>query len=154
MKSKTAEELLNSIDVSIKNISNFPDISDLEKAYLAQYLVVFISGIYEEAIEAIINEMVEELKSKRISKYIGEAVHYNFQNPKIDKIIALIKAFDDDWGEIIQKIPDKNKAALGNIVTNKNDIAHGKNINVTLKAIITWYGDSRIIVEKIDEIVL
>ncbi|NIA10307.1 MAG: hypothetical protein GWP10_11425 [Nitrospiraceae bacterium] len=39
MNSTAAEELLDGIDVSIKNITNFSNISDLEKAYLAKYLV-------------------------------------------------------------------------------------------------------------------
>lgn len=154
MISKTAEELLDSIDISIKNINNFSNISDLEKAYLASYLVVFISGIYEEAIETILNEKVEELKSKRISKYIAYSIHFNFQNPKIDKIVRLLAFFDDKWGEIIKQMPLENKVALGNIVTHKNFMAHGNNFDVTLNAVIKWYEDSRKIIEKIDEIIL
>ena len=119
MNSTAAEELLDSIDVSIKNITNFSNISDLEKAYLAKYLVVFISGVYEEAIETIMNEKVEELKSKRINKYIASTIHYNFQNPDINKIVKLLNAFDDEWGRRIKQMPDVNKAALGNIVTRK-----------------------------------
>ena len=153
MNSTAAEELLDSIDVSIKNITNFSNISDLEKAYLAKYLVVFISGVYEEAIETIMNEKVGELKSKRINKYIASTMHYNFQNPDINKIVKLLDAFDDEWGRRIKQMPDVNKAALGNIVTRKNDIAHGNSFDVTLRAIIKWYEDSRKIIEKIDEIV-
>lgn len=153
MNSTAAEELLDSIDVSIKNITNFSNISDLEKAYLAKYLVVFTSGVYEEAIETIMNEKVEELKSKRINKYIASTIHYNFQNPDINKIVKLLNAFDDEWGRRIKQMPDVNKAALGNIVTRKNDIAHGNSFDVTLRAVIRWYEDSRKIIEKIDEIV-
>lgn len=153
MNSTAAEELLDGIDVSIKNITNFSNISDLEKAYLAQYLVVFISGVYEEAIETILNEKVEELKSKRINKYIASTIRYNFQNPDINKIVKLLNAFDDEWGRRIKQMPDADKAALGNIVTHKNGIAHGNSFDVTLEAIIKWYEDSRKIIEKIDEIV-
>ena len=153
MNSTATEELLGSIDISIKNITNFSNISDLEKAYLAKYLVVFISGVYEEAIETIINEKVEELKSKRISKYIASTMHYNFQNPKIDKIVRLLNAFDGEWGREIKQMPDINKTALGSIVTHKNNIAHGNSFDVTLEAVIKWYEDSIKIIEKIDEIV-
>ena len=153
MNSKAAEALLDSIDVSIKNITNFSNISDLEKAYLAKYLVVFISGVYEEAIETIMNEKVEELESNRINKYIASTIHYNFQNPDINKIVKLLNAFDDEWGRRIKEMPDANKAALGNIITHKNNIAHGNSFEVTLRAVIKWYEDSRGIIEKIDEIV-
>lgn len=153
MNSTVTEELLDSIDISIKNITNFSNISDLEKAYLAKYLVVFISGVYEETIETIMNEKVEELKSKRISKYVASTIRYNFQNPKIGKIVSLLNTFDDEWGRRIDQMPDVNKTALGNIVTHKNDIAHGNSFEVTLRAVIKWYEDSRKIIEKIDEMV-
>ncbi|KAF5415564.1 MAG: hypothetical protein C5S48_05475 [Candidatus Methanogaster sp.] len=153
MNSTVTEELLDSIDISIKNITNFSNISDLEKAYLAKYLVVFISGVYEETIETIMNEKVEELKSKRISKYVASTIRYNFQNPKIGKVVSLLNTFDDEWGRRIDQMPDVNKTALGNIVTHKNDIAHGNSFEVTLRAVIKWYEDSRKIIEKIDEMV-
>jgi hypothetical protein len=155
MKSTRAKELLESIDDTIKNINGFSNISDLEKAYLARYLVVFISGIYEEAIETIINENVEKLNSKRISMYIATSLEDNFQNPNIYKISNLLNKFEDNLGELFKKqMSDKAKVALGSIVANKNAIAHGDATNITLNVVIQYYQDSRIIIEKVDDIFL
>ncbi len=155
MKSIRAKELLDSIDDTIKNISGIPNISDLEKAYLARYLVVFISGIYEEAIETIINEKVEKLKSKRICKFIASSLDDNFQNPNIYKIANLLDRFEDNLGEgFKKKMPDYAKAALGSIVTHKNAIAHGDTTDITLNAVMIFYRDSKIIIEEIDNVCL
>jgi len=155
MKSIRAKELLESIDDTIKNINGFPNISDLGKAYLARYLVVFISGIYEEAIETIINENAEKLNSKRISMYIATALEDNFRNPTISKISNLLNKFEDNLGELFKKeMSDKTKAALGSIVANKNAIAHGDTTNITLNVVIQYYQDSKIIIEKVDDIFL
>ena len=44
--------------------------------------------------------------------------------------------------------------ALDSIVNNKNDLAHGSQINLTLREVIDYYNLSRPIIEKIDDIVL
>jgi len=155
MKSIRAKELLDSIDDTIKNINGFSISSDLEKAYLARYLVVFISGIYEEAIETIINENVEKLNSKKISKYIASSLEANFQNPNIYKISNLLDRFEANLGEVFKKqMPEEAKLALGSIVANKNAIAHGDSTNITLRVVIQYYIDSRIIIEKVDDLFL
>ena len=56
MKSVDANNLLSQIDVAMDNILGFSNATDLEHSYLSQFLVVFICGIYEEAIETILNE--------------------------------------------------------------------------------------------------
>jgi hypothetical protein len=136
------------------NIYELSNTSDIEKAYLARYLVVYISGIYEEAIETIINEKVRKLNSPWITKYTASSINDTFQNPKIYKIVEILNKFDDDWGRVIEQMPDTNRAALGGIVTNKNLIAHGDPTTISLKSVIQYYKDSRMIIEKIDEIVL
>jgi len=55
MKSIAVKALLQKIDQAIQDIKSFPNSSVLEESYFAKFLVVFICGIYEEAIETIIN---------------------------------------------------------------------------------------------------
>ncbi len=153
MNSIRAKQLLDSIDDTIKNINGFMNLSDLEKAYLARYLVVFISGIYEEAIETIINENAERLNSKRISKYIAASLDDHFQNPNIHKISNLLDKFEENLGDVFKKqMPDRAKVALGSIVTNKNAIAHGDTTNITLNVAVQYYQDSRMIIEEVDNL--
>jgi hypothetical protein len=40
--------------------------------------------------------------------------------------------------------------ALDSIVTNKNGIAHGQSVTLTLSDIKQYYADSRLFIEKID----
>lgn len=154
MKSVAAENLLKQIDQAISDVQTFDSASLLEKSYLAKFLVVFICGIYEEVVEIIINEKMSRLNSPEVSKFVDGTLGYSFRNPRIKNISDLLKRFDDSWAATIRQMPDSSKAALNAIVENKDGLAHGGACNVTLSEVYQYYTDSRLIIEKIDEIVL
>lgn len=154
MKSTVAEALLNKIDLSIQDIRSFQGMTPLQESYFARFLVVFTCGIYEEAIETIVNEWVLRLGSPEISRYISKSLYYGFQNPKVKKLSGLLKDFNPAWKTSINSLPQVSRDALDSIVDDKNALAHGNTCNITLNDAIKYYTDSRIIVETIDNVVL
>ena len=153
MKSKQAEEFISKIDNAIKDIESFNNISDLEKSYLAKFLVVFICGIYEEIIENIINERINAYQHNEVSKYIKNSLRF-FRNPNIKNIKELLGNFDDDWKLQIDNLPTKAQTFIDNIVDNKNALAHGIEVTTTLEDIKTYYIGSKEVIEKIDAMLL
>ncbi|RZN15664.1 MAG: hypothetical protein EF812_01650 [Methanosarcinales archaeon] len=154
MKSLKAEQKLDSIDITIKDLNKSGLMDPLLKSFLAQYLVVFISGIYEDTIEIIIYEKIQRLNQKYLNKFYSNYLRRYFRNPDFSQICDLLKLFDDKWTVELKKFDLKNKTALKSIITNKNKVAHGEPCNITLKDVIHYYKDSRPIIEKIDELVL
>jgi hypothetical protein len=154
MKSSTAASLLDSIDLRIAQINSFSKATSLEKSYLALYLAVFISGIYEETIETIINEKVGHLGQSYIANYVENGLKQRFRNPDIPNILSLLGTFDMTWKEAVKSLPSINKDALNNIVLYKNSLAHGTAINLTLGDVVQYYKDSRTVIETIDAMVL
>ena len=148
-----AKILLDKIDNSIKHIRGFANASELEKSYLAKFLVVYICGIYEEAIECIMNERTAAFRSERLSKFLQKYLSRMFRNPDIAKISDLLGMFDDAWKREIKGLPTVAKLAFDSIPTNKNLIAHGSQCNITLEDVIKYYNDSKQVIEKIDNIV-
>ena len=154
MKSENAKKLINEIDVAIKDIGDFSRATDKEKSYLAKFLVVYICGIYEETIEIIINEMVGKLKNPEISKFVQNVLKRGFNNPNIETIKNFMKSFNDDWEVEIKNLPNDVKSALNSIVNNKNSIAHGISVNISLSDVEDYYDRSKIVIEKIDDMLL
>jgi hypothetical protein len=154
MKSAASQSLLDGIDNAIKDILSFSNISSQEQAYLAKFLVVYICGIYEEIIETLINEMVSHNSNTEISNFIENNLKRYFRNPDIGAIKGLLGSFNDDWKSIIDQIPPKYLSALNSIVSNKNALAHGGVINITLNEILTYYNDSKLVIEEIDKLLL
>lgn len=154
MKSKKAEELLDKIDEAIRNIEGFSNASSIELSYLAGYLLVLIAGIYEEAIETIVNEMVDRVHSLEISHFVEMSMKDSFRNPNIENVRKLIKKFSDDWEKEIIDLPVRTKLALTSIIADKTSLAHRGQIDATLKEVINYYNDSRNVIIKIDQLLL
>ncbi|TSC55197.1 MAG: hypothetical protein LiPW30_663 [Parcubacteria group bacterium LiPW_30] len=154
MKSSLAEKYIKKIELAIEDIDNFSNISDLEKSYLAKFLVVFICGIYEEIIENVIYERIDKLKNVEVSTYIKKTVSGTFQNPNMEKIKDLLGKFNPGWKSEISKLPIESQTAIDNIITQKNSLAHGNDVNVTLKDIKRYYKDSLSVINKIDDMLL
>ena len=152
MKSERSENLLNEIDETIKNIESFK-IGDRLESYLAKFLVVFISGTYEEIIEDTVTLWVQSTSDKRIAKYFSEHIDEKFRNPSIENIIEMLNKFDDAWGTEIKKFSKQERASLDSIVTHRNDVAHGKSSSVTLSDVKKWHESAKKVIEKIDEII-
>jgi hypothetical protein len=127
--------------------------SDLEKSYLAKFLVVYICGIYEECIKSIINERISKLKSTQLNKYIEENLKYSFSNPNFKKLTRLLGMFDDSWKNRLNNFTQTTQQSFNNISTNKNAIAHGSLCSITLREVIKYYNDSKQIIEEVDKII-
>ncbi|MGB3479948.1 MAG: HEPN domain-containing protein [bacterium] len=154
MKSTAVEQLLHSVDTAINNIQSLSNISALEKSYLTGYLIVFISGVYEEAIETIINEKIAYLNAPYVSQYVQKTIDQWFRNPCCKNITQLLGKFNDSWKEQFKKLPNQSRTALDSIVNNKNSLAHGSPISVTFQDAVKYFNDSRTIIEVLDDTIL
>lgn len=154
MKSTQAEKIIGKINLAIKDINSFSNISDLEKSYLAKFLIVFICGIYEEVIEVIINEKADKCNDSEIINYIKKSLDQTFRNPDMGNIKGLLGKFSVSWKSEIEKLPLSTQTAMDNIVNDKNSLSHGSDIILTLQEVTQYYNDSLIVINKIDNMLL
>lgn len=155
MKSPSAQSLMDQIDLSIKDCTLVTPTQQVFDSYLAKYLIVFISGIYEESIETIINDMVANLGSPHVSSFVKDRLSMNFQNPNFDNISNLVKKFGNiTWSTRLSAIPLIAKDSINSIVSNKNAIAHGSPVVITIRDVISYYNESKQIIDVIDDMML
>lgn len=152
MKSLAAKALINKIDSTIDEIKSFSGASDSEKSYLAKFLVVFISGIYEETIEAIINERASKCKDAELANFIGDAIDSRFRNPDVANVKGLLGKFSKAWCLRIGALPSISLDALDSIVGDKNAISHGHDSTLTLTEVIKYHEDAKKVIQEIDAI--
>jgi hypothetical protein len=154
MKSQAVDRLLQSVDTVIGNIQGLSNISALERSYLTGYLIVFISGVYEEAIETIISEKIARLGAPYVSQYVQKTVAQWFRNPCCNNITQLLGRFDDNWKNVFRNLSSRSRDALDSIVNNKNALAHGGPFSVTFQDVVTYFNDSRTVIEALDNTIL
>lgn len=154
MNSPSAQELLNSIDQTIIEIDSISGSSILADSYFAKFLVVHISGVYEEAIENIMIDFTERNTSRtEISTYVENILDKNFRNPNFSNLLGLVGMFGGEiWKNELRALASGG-VALDSIVNNKNLLAHGQLATFTLADVKQYYRDSRPVIEKIDSLV-
>lgn len=161
MKSNDSQQLIDKIDEAIKKtkaifFATTTKYQEEVNSYFAQFLIVYICGLYEEIIETTVIEMTHKLGNQEIENYIKNSLNSYFRNSNTDKIIELFSKFNNQtWSNAIKALPEKNKSALNSIVTNKNSLAHGQSsLNLTISDVETYYKDSKVVIEKIDDLLL
>ncbi len=151
MNSPDAEKLLRSIDQTIVDLDSISGKDPLTDSYLAKFLVVYISGIYEEVIETIFVDFFSR-NTQRIElvNYARSSVGRVFQNPNSEKILSLLSMTGNNTWVLTVKSMNNERLALDSIVTNKNSIAHGQGSIITLSDVKIFYIQSKSLIEEID----
>lgn len=153
MNSQSALQLLNSIDATLSDIDKVSGVDILVDSYLAKFLVVYICGIYEEAIETIFVDFVNRNTARQeIIAYARKNIDKSFRNPDSGKLIELAGMLGNSTWCSTLKSMSPERIALDSIVNNKNDIAHGRGSTITLTDVRQYYKESRPLVEKFDEL--
>jgi hypothetical protein len=155
MKSIYVDRQLAYVDYVFREIDKW-SLHPFIESLIAQYLAALICGIYEDAIEHILDEFVQKTTTTiEIKNFISNSVDNSFRNPDQSNIKRLLKLFNDQWGaQLDRKLQTNNWEALDTIVLNKNRIAHGNISNITYPQIKRLFQDSKMIIEEIDSMIL
>lgn len=153
MNSQSALELLDSIDQTISEIDGISGFSTSFDSYFAKFLVVYISGIFEEAVENIVIDFTERNTSRvEIITYIENNMKNHFRNPSFPNLMKLVGLFGGEKWKNELRESAFGGVALDSIVNNKNALAHGQLSTFTLADVKQYYRDSRPVIEKIDSL--
>lgn len=143
------------IDEMLKLISSAKINDPALQSFLSGFAVVYISGVYEECIEKLFVLRASKTKDKHLISYIEKSVDKGFRNPNYDKILEFLGYFGEDYKKSFKsRVPEQGKQAINSIVTNKNNIAHGKQSNVTIADIISYHLNAKVIFDKLELILL
>lgn len=157
MNCTDANTLMMQIDVHVRNARRFSaSYNDPQlDGVLAQFLTVYISGIYEEIIEKILREYQSRYCSDiKLNNFMSSHIRRHFMNPSPSKIEELLGSLDSGWGNHMSNFDTTKRASLKSIIDNKNHIAHGEPCSVTLSDIISQYQLSRDYITEIDSLLL
>jgi hypothetical protein len=101
------------------------------KAALASHICVLLSGLIETTIRTVCGEHCSEKCEVRVANYVNSQLGL-FRNPKWQSILQLLAQFDPDWRKSIeQRCTDEIKLAVDSVVNNRNQIAHGNQVQLT-----------------------
>ena len=126
----------------------------LNQSFIARYLTVYITGVYEQSIEEILGEYASTTGQLEVENFVSNQLDKNFRNPDMSNVINIVKQFSTTWSEDLKLLPQKNKDAINSIVNNKNLIAHGQPSLITIADIKVFHADATVVIERVDSLFL
>jgi len=126
------------LDNLFRQIARFKGDDELV-AHWSRYLCVLVCGFIEIAVFEIYNEFARNKSHGFIANYVQRQLS-KFQNPKMEKIVSLAGSFNGLWRDKLKEATDGElKDAVDSIVNNRNNIAHGRNSDITFGRMEEYY---------------
>lgn len=121
------------------------------QAHWAKYLCILASGFVENAVELCLSDYCRKRSPETISNYVAARLR-EFQNPKMDKILELMQSFDPKWrSELEQATIGQLADSVSSIVGNRNSIAHGSSVALSMSRMTTYWEDAKKVVELVEK---
>ena len=134
-----------------KQLQQIDDIDVETKLGFAAYLCVRISGYVEFAVKMILRKYVKSKTggTSHIANFVDKQLERTL-SPRRDQILDLVGQFNSEWKENLRvSINNELGDSLRSIVTNRNNIAHGSDVTLSLRDLGKWFADAQKIVELV-----
>lgn len=109
------------------------------QAHWARYLCILVSGLVENGLKEIYSEFIKNKAAKPVADY---AISYlsKLQNPKAEKVMELVGSLRQEWRAELETFlaDDGRKDAIDSIMNNRNQIAHGKDVGITIIRVCSY----------------
>jgi hypothetical protein len=142
------QQRLDSLFKRIKDATG----DDVEmQSHWAKYLCVLCAGFIENAIKEIYGDFVKGAASTPVANYSIKTLS-RIQNPQTTKFIETARAFKSNWADELEAFvaEDGRKDATDSIMSNRHNIAHGKDSGVSIVRMKEWYKKSVEVLEYLE----
>jgi len=142
-----ARRLILEVDQLLKRAGAQDDLR-VQSDY-AQYAVIRVSGLHEQAVTEIVQTHVKAQASPTVLSHI-EYRMTTFQNPSVERILQLVGSFDRRWRDSLDSaLGDPERGAIGSIGYQRNKIAHGQNSTVSLAQVSQYFEEIKSVLDKV-----
>lgn len=126
---------------------------DEAKAALSRHLCVLTSGFLELSVREILLDCVSTKAAPIAYNYVAKSLQ-NLTNLKIARITETLNKFNSDWGKLFEdKLSDEQRDAVDAVVANRNLIAHGQDVGMTLARARKYYDKTQEVIRILKDIV-
>jgi hypothetical protein len=122
-------------------------------AELCKYSCILASAAIDVCLEDCLVEYCEGSNDARIIAFAKDRLG-RARNPTIGIICNVLDAFDSDWKDRLEKFSDqKVRSDIGSIVSNRNEIAHGRNSQISFGRLMPWVKTAKVLCAELERTV-
>lgn len=116
------------------------------------YLCVRTCGYVESSVQRILMRYVESSSSNQPIQNFIDTRSRNI-TPNRDGILKLVRDFNPEWENTLrQLIQNEKSASLTNMVKNRHQIAHGRDVDLTFVQLKGYFDDAQSIVQMVYDV--
>lgn len=134
----SSKSMYRNIQGVISLIEHNSDALDQEMlSHLSKYICVRCSGFIEKSVGYIFSDYIDRNCSHLLICKYSKGQLSKLQNVNSEKLIKLCDSFDSSWKEKIKNYGQENNRfeSMNYIIKERNNIAHGKDSDITLSKI-------------------
>lgn len=123
--------------------------ADLElQAQLARFLCVLSSGLIEQAVMSALDDYAKRRSSPTVARFASGYLS-KFHNAKFEDILSVTSRFDPSWREHFEtNTAAEVQDAINSIVNNRNQIAHGGQVGISLVTFTEYYKHVKVFIAE------
>lgn len=150
---KNIHQLKSKLDETFERAKQVDDENFELKSDLARYLCILVSGYLETATVECLLDHSQNGSRPSVHNYVEKKLKW-FTNAKANKILELLAKWDKDWHKEMEEfLVDEKKDAVDSVVANRNKIAHGDWVGITIIRISNYYEEVEKVVTKMGDII-
>jgi hypothetical protein len=142
------EKRLDNLFQQTKSLSDDPFI----QSHWARYLCVLSAGYLETSVRLIYSEYARKRSSSQVANYVDAQLR-NFQSAKMNNILQLAGMFNPEWKDrLATETNGELSDSVNSIISNRHQIAHGKDTGVSLANLKIWYKNATKVIELLESL--
>jgi len=154
MGRRRVDSIRSQIDASFARAERIP-FNEIElRADLARYLCVTVLGYIERAVTEVTSQYCEAHASLQVGRFAAAQLSRP-GNLNSERLLQLLGSFDPNWRELLQEYFDEDeqrKLAIDSLVANRNNIAHGDPVGLTIAGVQIYYTHAQEVVDRVKAI--
>ncbi len=122
------------------------------QSHWSRYLCILVSGFLENSVELCLSEYSKKRSDSATANFVSAKLR-GFQNPKMSAITDLLGAFKPEWRlELEEATQGQLSDSINSIVGNRNRIAHGESVSLSMSSLKAYYNDATTVVAVLEKI--
>jgi RiboL-PSP-HEPN len=128
------------------------DPGELElRSDFARYLCVLISGYVEKSLQELTIQWCRSQSSPSVLRYATGSLR-RLQNLNSERLKQVLSSFDEGWRQQVEARCEEGLDALDSLYGNRNLIAHGANVGLTLTQVRRYLSSVQEIIDLLIEL--
>lgn len=126
------------IDEAFGRVDGLPVETFELRADMARYLCILVCGYVERAVQELSIEWCRRQSGPTVVRYASSHLR-RIQNLNSERLRRLLLAFETTWARVLDETFPEEVSALDSLYGNRNQIAHGGDVGLTLAQVRGYY---------------